>query len=52
MDHEAALGLVAALAWLGLFLYLPWRSARDAGSLRAWLLGRAKDPIGSVGGGS
>ena len=50
MDDEVILGYLMALAWLGLFVYIPISDIRRAGSVGAWLSECGRDPIGSMGG--
>jgi hypothetical protein len=39
-----------APAWLGVFVYLPILSIREAGSVRAWLRECLREPIASLAG--
>ena len=48
MDGEVLLGYLMALAWLGLFVYIPISDIRRAGSVSAWLRECGRDPIGSA----
>ncbi len=48
MDSEIILGGLMALAWLGVFVYLPILSIREAGSVRAWLRECVREPIASL----
>ena len=49
MDSETILGGLMAVAWLAVFVYIPISDIRRAGSMRAWLLDCAHQPIASLG---